>query len=511
MATQESLSILIIGPNASSRQALRAGLAAAAGWNLSIREASDEATALRELKEKHCDLILLACCGRDGLPVLARLRQLHPKSAVILSCEQPDATLVVEAMQIGALDFLPRGQIERIDFSSILRRLVHTRTLVDQNMELRQVNEMKNEFISNVSHELRTPLTVILGYARTLQDGAMGALNEDQLKAVSSIAARSEELLATLNQILRVRDSVEKRQLAELKPLDLRVLWSAAAERAARDLTRKQLRVEPRLPADPVWVMADQKAFSEACDNLLSNAIKFSPEGGTIRLSVTVSGNFAESTVEDSGPGVPPEMLAHVFEDFSTASVSGPTRARSGLGLGLALCKQTVELHSGTVWLECPGHGCAAHVRLPLARPDGNQTKVERPVLVEKRRVLIVEDNLDLIEIVRFFVTSISANLELAVANTGFEALDSIKNQMPHLIIMDIMMPGMTGLELLERLRRVPESQRVPVLVLTGYSNAAERARAAGAQDVLIKPFDRAVFVSKVLALLHQEPSAKNP
>jgi CheY-like chemotaxis protein len=165
-----------------------------------------------------------------------------------------------------------------------------------------------------------------------------------------------------------------------------------------------------------------------------------------------------------------------------------------------------VELHGGTIWLESPepGQGCTAHVSLPLAQQETPAAVVAQAAPVGKKRVLVVEDNLDLIDIIRLFVSAISDNLELATAHSGFEALESIQNQIPNLIIMDIMMPGMNGLELLERLRRVPEASRIPVLVLTGYVDAAERARDAGAQEVIIKPFDRKTFVDKVLQMLQK-------
>ncbi|MDD5656085.1 MAG: response regulator [Elusimicrobia bacterium] len=501
----ESLSILIVDSDPAGRQVLKSRLAADPGWTVSFGEAQDGETALLRLKERSYDLIFLACRGSDELPLLARMRQLHAKSAVVAVCRQSDAAFAVEAMKAGALDCLVHDQLARADLSPILRRLAQTRALITQNLELRQVNQMKNEFIANVSHELRSPLAVILGYAHALQEGTLGTLNEEQRKAVGSIAHRSDELLSTLNRILRVRESVEGLQLAELKPTDLRGVWRAAVERGAQDLRRKNLRLECAYPPEPVWVLADLAALGEVCDNLLSNAAKFSPGGGLIRLTVGVAGGRAACALQDQGQGIPPELLSRVFEDFSTARVSGPTRQSSGLGLGLALCRQAVELHSGSIWLESagPGRGCTAHITLPLARPDGKLARVEAPVLVEKRRILIVEDNPDLIDIIQLFISGVSANLELAAARSGFEALESIKNQMPHLIVMDIMMPGMTGLELLERLRRAPDAARIPVLVLTGYADAAAQARAAGAQDVLLKPFDRNAFVSRVLALLH--------
>jgi signal transduction histidine kinase len=508
----ESLSILIADTGQGDRESLKERLRAAPGWSLSLGEAADSEGILRVLGERTYDLVFLArpLAGGDALTLLDRIRQHHPKSAVIVTCPEPDAQWAVAAMKKGALDCLVKGDLPRIDFGPILSRLVETRDLVNQNMELRQVNQMKNEFIANVSHELRTPLTVILGYARTLQDGTLGIISADQRKAVDSIVSRSDELLGIINRILTARQVVGKQQLAALRPTDLRELWRTSAQKMSRDLEKKRLRLECAFPPDPVWIMADAGAFAQVCDNLLSNAFKFSPEGGLIRLALSASEGRAWTTLQDQGAGIAPELLSRLFEDFSSASSQGPTRRHGGLGLGLPLCKQTVELHSGAIWLESsgPGQGCTAHVSLPLAQPGRPETVVERPALIEKRRVLVVEDNPDLIDIIRLFVSAISDNLELATARSGFEALESIQNQPPHLIIMDIMMPGMDGVELLGRLRRAPDAARIPVLVLTGYVDAAQRAREAGAQDVLIKPFERKVFMEKVTGML-QKTAAK--
>ena len=170
------------------------------------------------------------------------------------------------------------------------------------------------------------------------------------------------------------------------------------------------------------------------------------------------------------------------------------------------MARQIVELHSGRIWLESKGagQGCTSLLSLPACAQDARSVIVERKTKFEKKRVLIVEDNPDLVDVLLLFLSTISGNLELASARSGFEALERIKSQIPHLIILDVMMPGMDGFEVIERLRRLPETDRIPVLVLTGYSDAARRAKDVGAQDVLIKPFEKDVFITKVLHLLQQ-------
>ncbi len=415
--------------------------------------------------------------------------------------------IAVAAMKKGAMDYLSHQDLRRADLGQLLRRVVEIRDLVNQNMELRQVNQMKNEFIANVSHELRTPLTVVIGYANTMRDGSLGPLNEGQQKALTSIIERAEALLTTLNNILRIREVHEGKNSILLKPADLKTLVEAQIARAAKDLKRKKLTLTASLGAGPAWVLADAEKLGHVVDNLLSNAAKFSPAGGDLEVALTLVGGRARLSVADRGPGVAPELMPHVFERFFAAN-QGPTREYPGLGLGLPLSKEIVERHGGRIWLESQGAGTGATacIELPLCAPDALTAVVEAAEGLRKKRILIVEDNPDLVEVLMLFLASVSRNLSIATARSGFEALEKIKDETPSLMILDVMMPGMDGFEVLSRLRRLPDAERVPVLVLTGYSDAVQRAREAGAQDVMLKPFEKNAFVKKVLQLLQDAP-----
>ena len=516
-AFSDTLSVLTVGGDAPLLQAVKARLQATRGWSFRFADAPDELEALRALQEQVFDLVFLPCRPSDpnsvqGLKLLEQIRQLHPKSAAILLTAEAEPQLTVTAMKMGAMDILAQEDLPDCDFAPILHRLVEKRNLLNQNMELGQVNQMKSLFISNVSRELRTPLTVIMGYARVLQDGTLGGMTAGQLKAVASIADRSEDLLEMINRILRVHEASEARQTAGFKSADLREICRLSAEKAkvSKGLHAKRLRLECALPAAPVPVMADAAALGEVFDILLSNAVKFSPERGFVRVSMGAADGRAWATVVDQGAGIAPELLPRIFEDFSAAAsapLQGSARLRPGLGLGLSLAKQTMVLHSGNIWLESPGadQGCTAHISLPLAQEAAaSATKPEAPAAPPegKKLILVVEDNPDIIDIVRLFVAGLGAGMELMTARSGFEALDVLARQLPHLIILDIMMPGMNGLELMKRLKDIPATAGIPILVLTGYADAAHRAEALGCNGVLLKPFDHAVFAKKILELL---------
>jgi CheY-like chemotaxis protein/nitrogen-specific signal transduction histidine kinase len=411
-------------------------------------------------------------------------------------------------MKNGALEYLRHGDLPAYDLAALARRVLEVRYLVDQSMELRQVNQMKNEFIANVSHELRTPLSVIIGFAESLKTGGLGQVSPPQVKALEAITGRAEELLRTLNQILRIG---EGQQRLLLKPLDLRGVLDNAAGRLPREFARKRIGLDCEMPGESVWVRADEEKLSIVVENLLSNAAKFGPPDSAVKLAVVSDGQQVTLTVTDTGPGIPQEMLPRLFESFGAAS-SGPTREHPGLGLGLPLSKKIIEQHGGRIWLESKDRkGCTATVTLPLSLPDSPPMTVTAGPGMEKKRVLIVEDNPEIVDILLLFMSGISGNLELSAARSGFEALEQVKDRRPDLIILDVVMPGMDGYEVLDRLRRAPATAKIPVLVLTGYADAAQKAKAKGAQEVLLKPFEKKVFCDKILQLLRLEQEAAAP
>lgn len=504
-----AFSILIVDDQLESRELLKLLLSQIPGARLAIDMSGDGEDALRRLQTKSFDLVFLdyRLPPTDGLDILEKIRQHHPKTAVVMTTTSGSEQVAVAAMKKGAIDYMTHADIQKADLGKVLRRVVEIRDLVNQNMELRQVNQMKNEFIANVSHELRTPLTVVIGYANTLRDGGLGDVNDAQKKALTAVVERAEGLLGTLNNILRIREVHEGRKPLLLKPADLRAIVAERLERSGKEVKRKKLSVAARLGESPAWVLADAERLADVVDNMLSNATKFSPPEGVLDVALEIAAGRARLSVTDRGPGVAPELLPHVFERFFAAN-QGPTREYPGLGLGLPLSKDIVDSLGGRIWLESrgAGSGTTARLELPLCAPDAAPSVVDDTGGARKKSVLIVEDNADLVEVLMLFLASVSRNLSISSARSGFEALEKIKDEAPSLVILDVMMPGMDGFEVLSRLRRLPDGERVPVLVLTGYSEAVERARAAGAKDVLLKPFEKNLFVKKVLHLLQEPP-----
>lgn len=497
------LSVLVIEDEPARLDTLLAKLQAAPGWSLQLQTAQTGEQALQRLKALAFDLVFLDLALKEapGLLFLDKLRQLHPKSAVVVTTPSGTEQDAVAAMKKGALDYVPFSELLRADPGQLFRRVIETRYLVDQNMELRQLNQLKTEFIANVSHELRTPLSVIMGYAQTLRGGSLGPVTEPQGRALDSILTRADDLLKTLNLILRVREQQEGRQQLVLEPVELGELLRRAVATPPREAVRKGIRVGAELPQKEVWVRGDAGRLSEVMENLLSNAAKFGPEKSAVSVGLDQEDGQAVVSVTDEGPGVPPEMLPKLFEQFSAAG-HGPTREYAGLGLGLPLARQIVEQHAGRIWLESQPGRTTARFALPLSPKDAPKLPVAATAAVEKKRVLVVEDNGDILDILVLFLGTISPNLEVETARSGLEALDAIKNRLPHAIILDLMMPGMNGFEVIERLQKAEQTRSIPVMVLTGYQEAVGRAKACGAQEVLLKPFEKKSFAEKLMRLL---------
>lgn len=487
------LSVLIISDRKGKLRLLKTRLKSSRDWFLRIYQSPQGELALQKLKESFHDLIFLDCPAeaRSTFNLLDKIRQHYPKSAVIILSAVGNRKLAVAAIKRGAADFMTYAEFKKADLAPLFRRVMEIRYLADQNMELRQLNQMKNEFIANVSHELRTPLSVILGYAETLKATTLGPLTEHQTKALESIIYRASDLLRTLNQILSIREGSEQRQPLLLKPVELKGLLTRWAAKPGHEVARKNIKIKVELPKEAVWVQADLEKLEQVIDNLLMNAGKFGPVNSSVRLSLQIQPDKAVVSVEDQGPGVAQEMLPRLFEEFSAAS-QGMTREHSGLGLGLPLSKQIIERHSGRIWLESSAKqpGCTAIFTLPLM-PDHKQ-----------KRILLVEDNPDLLDLMTLFLSGMRQGYHVLTAKSGLEALESVRAKIPDLIIMDVMMPGMSGLEVIGRLAKSPATRNIPIMVLTGYEEAVQKARLAGARDVLVKPFKRETLFAKITGLL---------
>jgi PAS domain S-box-containing protein len=377
--------------------------------------------------------------------------------------------------------------------------------------EAERASRIKDEFVAMISHELRTPLNAILGWTQLMaRSPGDVALLEKGLDVVARNTRVQAQLVSDLLDISRI---VEGRLTLEIRSLEVGAVVADAIDTVAREAAERGLVVRRRLARTPVFVAGDPARMQQIVWNLLSNAIKFTPAHGEIVVSLASAEGRVEISVADSGAGIRPEVLPHIFDRFHQADRS-ITRRFGGLGLGLAIVKHLVELHGGQVRVASPGEGLGSTftVSLPAGatppveadgRPPGALPDVAAPVRLDGVRVLIVEDEPD----TRQFLQRLFEGHGAAVvtAATASEAHDAFRSDRFAVLVSDIGLPGVDGYDLMRAIRALsPDGHAVPAIALTAYARAEDRTRAlrAGYQAHVTKPVDGAELMAMVASLL---------
>lgn len=376
-----------------------------------------------------------------------------------------------------------------------------------------EASRLKDEFLATISHELRTPLTAFLGYAQLLQRGNRDAAYVSRTvdKMVQSAKAQAE----LIEDLLDVSRIVSGKLRIEPEPIELLDVISAALDTVRPAVEAKGLHIDVELEPAASAVMGDANRLQQVVWNLLSNATKFTPPGGRIAIRLAPLGESAELTVSDSGQGIRPDFLPHVFDRFRQAD-STSHRVHGGLGLGLAIVRHLVELHGGTVEATSAGEGQGATftVRLPLARASD---LADRPVATAVKhvesdegqfplsglRLIVVDDQATIAELLAEALTSYGATVR--ACTMAEEALALVRTWQPHVLVSDIAMPGKDGYWLMQQVRSLaPEEGRAtPAVAVTAYVRVEDRLRvvAAGFQQYVLKPVEAAELRDVILSL----------
>jgi len=379
--------------------------------------------------------------------------------------------------------------------------------------EAEAASRAKDEFLTTISHELRTPLTPVIGWIHMIRNGMLPALETDH--GLEVIEKNSLILKRLINDLLDMSAILSGKMRMEELPVQLASVLREAVETVRPIAAANDIELELQLNDCAAEVVnGDRARLLQAFWNLVSNAIKFSSPGGKVRVTCEVDDKEAIVHVEDAGQGIPADFLPYVFERFRQADGS-KTRAYGGLGLGLALVKSFVEAHHGAVAVESAGLGAGScfTVRLPrqlLQTPRADQIGSFKPRAAAKpAHLLIIEDDEDTLEMLR-------ATLEArGFRVTGFasatETLDVLPKNSVDLIISDIGMPVMDGLEMIRRLRELPDYKLIPAIALSGYASQkdAAMATAAGFNAHVSKPVDPRELIALVDQLL-QDKSEMN-
>jgi PAS domain S-box-containing protein len=374
--------------------------------------------------------------------------------------------------------------------------------------EAETANRMKDEFLAMLSHELRTPLSAIAGWAHILREGGLAPAEATRAIEVIDRNARVQGQL--ISDILDVSRIISGKLRLEKKAVAASAIVEAALDTVRHTAEAKPVRLDVGLDPGVGQVWADPDRLQQVVWNLLSNAIKFTPEGGVVSVRLRRSGPAVEIVVRDSGEGISPEFVPHVFERFRQAD-SSTSRPHAGLGLGLAIVRHLVEGHGGTVAAESAGrgHGASFTVRLPVhVAPDppvlpGQSPGAEAaPVLsLEHIRVLLVDDDVDTRVMMQTVLSQRGA--QVTEASSAAEALACVERETPDVLLSDIGMPGMDGYALIRELRERPGARSIPAAALTAYAHADERGQAiaAGYQLHVAKPVEPAELVAIVASL----------
>ena len=382
-------------------------------------------------------------------------------------------------------------------------------------MNVQEASRIKDDFLASLSHELRTPLNAILGYARMLRSGIVAADKKD--KAIETIERNATSLTQIVEDVLDISRIVSGKIRLNVQPVEFPDIVQSAVDGITPAADAKGIRIETVLDPRAAPVSADPERLQQVLWNLLSNAVKFTNRGGRVQVRLERVNSHLEVAVSDTGIGIAPEFLPHVFERFRQAD-SGISRERGGLGLGLSIARQLTEMHGGTIDVSSGGlnQGSTFRLKIPLMGVQPVHDDVSRvhprPSAGPPRRpvadlggvsVLAVDDEPDALSLVSEVLQA--AGARVSTAASAAEALKSLDANVPDVVVADLGMPHVDGFQLIDRVRRHPSARvrNVPAAALTAYARSEDRVKAlrSGFQIHLAKPIDPAELVTTIAAL----------
>ncbi|HET6387842.1 ATP-binding protein [Hyphomicrobium sp.] len=415
--------------------------------------------------------------------------------------------------------------------------------LASQHQELSALDRLKSQFFANVSHELRTPLTLILAPVERLKN-EVAAISPSADQLLGVIENNALRLLRLVNDILSLIRLEEGRATLSKKPVDMAHFMKHTTSSMKHLASLKGVNLELAEPEGDLLIDADPDALEKIISNVIANAIKFTPPGGRIDISAGREGDMVTIKISDTGIGIPAEQLPHIFDRFYQVDGSA-TRRHQGLGLGLALVRELITRHGGDVTATSDsGRGTTFVLRFPHAlqvtqidmrnsdeKPDGladdplrafDRKASARAILVgddatpvvaktgdlqqqDDRRdlplLLVVDDEPDMR---RYLVSMLRENYRIIEAPDGITALEKAREQKPDLILLDVMLPGVTGLEVCRSLKERAETRSIKIIILTARADEDAKITALkhGADDFLIKPFSGLEVRSRIINLI---------
>ncbi|HKP84541.1 MAG TPA: PAS domain S-box protein [Blastocatellia bacterium] len=428
-----------------------------------------------------------------------------------------DVSLTISAIKDAAGNVTGASAIAR-DISERTRFMAQERTLRSQ---AEKASRLKDEFLATISHELRTPLNAIVGWASMLRTGRVDPESTAQALEVIERNAKAQSNL--IDDLLDVSRIITGKLRLSVQEVELAPVIQAALDATRPAADAKNVRLQAVLDPNAGPVSGDPDRLQQVVWNLVSNAVKFTPKGGRVHVRLERINSRVEITVSDTGQGISADFLPYVFDRFrqSDATLS---RAHGGLGLGLAIVRHLVEQHGGTVSANSPGEGQGAtfSVKLPLmivhhagrlaGEPSRNQAgadvnaALDYPQILAGARLLVVEDEPDARELIKFILEQCESVVKTSASAS--EAIISIEDWKPDVLVSDIEMPGESGYELIRQVRDAESGggNRLPAVALTAHARTEDRMRAlsAGYDDHIAKPVEPEELMTVIASLLRR-------
>ncbi|MBW4450880.1 MAG: response regulator [Spirirestis rafaelensis WJT71-NPBG6] len=399
-----------------------------------------------------------------------------------------------------SMDITERKRTE-VEREELLRR-----SLAAQE-QAETANRIKDEFLAVLSHELRTPLNPIIGWTTLLRSKKFDPERTD--RALETIERNAKLQAKLINDLLDISRILRGKLSLTVMPVNLETVISSALETLQLAAQAKSLQIQTVNASSVGTVKGDEARLQQVISNLLSNAIKFTESGGIIQVNLTKVGKYGQIEIKDSGKGINPSFLPYVFEHFRQED-SATTRKFGGLGLGLAIARQIVELHGGTLIADSAGvgEGATFTVQIPLLQTSNEITsaKIAPQFKADLNgiKILVVDDEPDSREFLNFVLGE-----EKAIVTTvasGFDALELFERSIFDIVVSDIGMPGMDGYMLMRQLRRLTTQQgkSIKAIALTAYAGELDRqqAKEAGFQRHLAKPVEIGELVNAIATLM---------
>ncbi len=439
-------------------------------------------------------------------------------------------------------------KIRRRELQSRIRLEELTNELRASNLKLKSLDKLKTEFFSNVSHELRTPLTLMLSPLAPLLEQKMGRISARQKETVESIRHNGFKLLKLINNLLDLAKLEEGKMRLKVKAVDFTEYTGAFLTTIKPLADRKHIKLYFQHPPQQVEIFLDPDQFEKVIMNLLSNAVKFTPENGRITIYIEEKETSVVLTVEDTGKGIPEDMLTSIFDRFSQVDGS-LSRSHEGTGIGLSLAKEIVTLHNGRIHAESKlGSGSRFVVEVKKGDAHYGEDVLDRrfsdqPVVLRKRatdmeeprvqdivadfrslqladlekieftekdedrerrhdyHLLVVDDNPEVLKLMKILLEK---EFDLSFSTSAQEGLDLLREQSPDLVLCDVMMPGMDGHQFCRTVKQDEVLKHTPVILVTARTGSEVLAEGieSGADDYVTKPFSSTELKARIHALL---------